>query len=81
MSHGLPLIVTPNAGGEDLVDEGETGFLVPIRSPTAIAEKMTWFLDHRAAIPSMRQAARRKAASRSWNQYGRQILTLIDSIL
>ena len=33
LSCGLPIIVTPNAGGEDLIDEGTTGYLVPIRSP------------------------------------------------
>ena len=29
LSCGLPIIVTPNAGGEDLVDEGINGHLVP----------------------------------------------------
>ena len=53
---GLPLIVTPNAGGEDLVQEGRTGFLVPIRNPQAVAAKLQWFLDHRAELPSMRSA-------------------------
>ena len=33
LSCGVPIIVTPNAGGEDLIDEGNTGYLVPIRSP------------------------------------------------
>ena len=80
LSNGLPLIVTPNAGGEDLIDEGETGFLVPIRSPEAIAEKMAWFLDHRGDISRMREAARRKAALCSWQDYGARILALIDSL-
>src|SRR5690606_39238450 len=40
MSQGLPLIITPNTGGEDLIKNGETGFLVPIRSPEVIAEKI-----------------------------------------
>ena len=33
LSCGLPIIVTPNSGGEDLMTEGTTGYLVPIRSP------------------------------------------------
>ena len=44
MSQGLPLIITPNTGGEDLIIEGKTGFLVPIRSPEAIAEKIDCLL-------------------------------------
>ena len=47
MSRGLPLIITPNTGGEDLIDEGVTGFLVPIRRADQICEKIAWFADHR----------------------------------
>ena len=43
---GLPIIVTANAGGEDLIDEGKTGYLVPIDSPEILAEKISWFADH-----------------------------------
>ena len=39
LSCGLPIITTPNAGGADLIEEGMTGHLVPIRSPEIIAEK------------------------------------------
>ena len=53
MSQGLPIIITPNTGGEDLVIEGETGFLVPIRSPNAIAEKIKWFVENRDQITVM----------------------------
>jgi glycosyltransferase involved in cell wall biosynthesis len=80
LSAGLPLIVTPNAGGEDLIDEGETGFLAPIRSPAAIAERMAWFLERRAELGRMRDAARRKAAERGWQAYAGQILGLLESM-
>jgi glycosyltransferase involved in cell wall biosynthesis len=73
MSQGLPLIITPNTGGEDLIEEGVTGFLVPIRSPEKIAEKIAWFADHRDALPDMSQAARKKAAELTWENYGRTI--------
>ncbi|UOR04480.1 glycosyltransferase [Hymenobacter aerilatus] len=74
MSQGLPLIITPNTGGEDLVKEGETGFLVPIRSPQAIAEKLQWFLDNRAQLPRMIQQVQAHAASYTWQQYGTDVL-------
>src|ERR1051325_4035986 len=70
MACGLPLVVTANAGGEDLVEEGRTGFLVPIRAPEQIAEKIAWLADHRDALPAMREAAQRKAASYTWEKYG-----------
>jgi glycosyltransferase involved in cell wall biosynthesis len=74
---GLPLIVTPNAGGEDLIDEGDTGFLVPIRSPEAIAEKIAWFADQRAELPRMRQYAIDKAAKYTWERYGDRIADIV----
>ncbi|MEI6351105.1 MAG: glycosyltransferase family 4 protein [Verrucomicrobiota bacterium] len=74
MSCGLPLIITPNTGGEDLIEEGRTGFLVPIRSPEAIAEKVHWFADHRGELEAMREHARRKAAELTWSAYANAIL-------
>jgi hypothetical protein len=37
LSRGLPLLVTRNAGGEDLITPGETGFLVPNRGKNFLA--------------------------------------------
>jgi hypothetical protein len=70
MSQGLPLIITPNTGGSDLIVEGETGFLVQIRRPDLIAEKIAWFADHREALPEMAKASQRKAAQYTWEAYG-----------
>jgi glycosyltransferase involved in cell wall biosynthesis len=78
---GLPLIVTRNAGGEDLIDEGRTGFLVPIRSPEAIAEKLAWFAEHRSALPAMRAAARVKASEYTWASYGEKVLGTVRATL
>ena len=77
MACGLPLIVTRNAGGEDLIIEGETGFLVPAGSPAAVAEKIEWFLENRDKLPGMSAAARAKAAELSWAVYGEKILHAI----
>jgi glycosyltransferase involved in cell wall biosynthesis len=77
MACGLPLIVTRNAGGEDLVVEGETGFLVPAGAPEAIAQRIEWFLQNRDRLPGMREAARLKAAKLTWVAYGDQILHAI----
>ncbi len=77
MACGLPLIVTRNAGGEDLIIEGETGFLVPAGSPAALAEKIEWFGQNAARLPAMSRAARAKAAEFTWPDYGEKILHAI----
>jgi len=78
MACGLPLIVTRNAGGEDLIVEGETGFLVPAGDPAAIAKKIEWFVTNRHQMPAMRAAARAKAAELTWADYGQKILHAIS---
>jgi type I restriction enzyme R subunit len=50
MACGLPIIVTRNAGGEDLVQDGSGGFLVPIRDPQAIAEKLSGIKGNEEAV-------------------------------
>jgi len=74
MSQGLPLLITPNTGGEDLVITGETGFLVPIRSPEAIAEKLNWYIANRAVTKKMGALAKKHAAKYTWKGYGDKIV-------
>jgi glycosyltransferase involved in cell wall biosynthesis len=81
MSQGLPLIITPNTGGEDLIIDGETGFLVPIRSPMAIAEKLNWFLENRSQIPEMSRMAQRHARSYTWEDYGTKVASSLSTLL
>jgi glycosyltransferase involved in cell wall biosynthesis len=80
MACGLPIIVTKNAGGDDLVAEGETGFLVPIRSPEAIAAKINWCATNRESIAGMAIAAQRRASELTWSGYGETILAAIRSL-
>jgi glycosyltransferase involved in cell wall biosynthesis len=77
---GLPLIVTANAGGDDLIEEGRTGFFVPIRSPESIAERIAWFADHRDALPEMRRHALRKAGETGWIRYENSVIELVREL-
>jgi glycosyltransferase involved in cell wall biosynthesis len=77
MSQGLPIIITPNTGGGDLVNEGQTGFIVPIRSPNAIAEKLNWFLDNRSGITTMGLKAQLHADTYRWDEYGAKIVSAL----
>lgn len=70
---GLPIIITPNTGGEDLVDDGITGSIVPIRNPTKIAEQIFSFYEQKISH-EMRQMCIRKAAKYRWSNYAKKIL-------
>jgi len=80
MSQGLPIIITPNTGGEDLVLEGETGFLVPIQSPEKIAERLKWFLENRDEIDRMSETAKMHAQKYSWFAYGEKIASEVKNL-
>jgi starch synthase len=57
LAHGTPVIATINSGGADLFHEGEEGFLVPIRDPDALADRMQRLADDPALRARMSQAA------------------------
>jgi glycosyltransferase involved in cell wall biosynthesis len=77
MSQGLPIIITPNTGGEDLVIAEVTGFLVPVRNPEAIALKIMWFIEHRSKLLDMKKASVLKAQQYSWESYANNIINQI----
>ena len=74
LSCGVPIIVTPNTGGEDLIDEGNTGYLVPIRSPERVAEKVLCLLDSGESLVDKAEYCINKAKAYSWSAYAHKII-------
>ena len=77
LSCGLPIIVTPNAGAEDLVEQERTGFLIPIRAPEKIAETIGWIANHREWVDDVRPAVLAKARQSGWDRYTEKILKAV----
>jgi len=77
LSCGLPIVVTPNAGAEDLIEPGRTGFLIPIRAPEAIAERIDWIADHRDWVDDTRSAIIEKARQSHWRRYSDKVLSVV----
>ena len=77
LSCGLPIVVTPNAGAEDLVEQGRTGFLVPVRAPEALAERINWIADHKDWIQDMRPTIVEKARQSNWQLYAAKVLSIV----
>ena len=74
LSCGLPIIVTPNAGGEDLIEKGITGYIVPIRSPDKIAESALDLFEKRKSINDIKEQCIRKSSEYSWTDYANKII-------
>ena len=79
MACGLPVVATLNAGASDLVVDGVSGFLVPIRSPAVLAEKLSWMADHREETRTMGLTAQAMAREVTWVRYGEKILRAISA--
>ncbi len=74
---GLPIIVTKNAGAEDLVADGTAGFLVPIRNPNAIAERLNYLHLNRDKLAMMKVAAHAKSQQVTWESYRNGLVNIV----
>ncbi len=63
---GLPILTTTNCAGPDLVREGETGWVLPIRSPEAFMERLRWCARHRAELATMARRIPGEFPPRDW---------------
>jgi len=61
---GLPVIATRCGGPEEIIEDGKTGFLVPVGDIPAMAERMAWLLDHPVEAAAMGAAGRELVAER-----------------
>jgi len=61
MACGIPVIATTNCGAEDVLTDGVEGFIVPIRDPDAIRDKILFLYENPIIRANMGQAALFKA--------------------
>lgn len=81
LAQGLPVITTLHSGAEDVVVDGVSGLMVPIRSADRIAAALTQLAEERELLEAMSEAARKKAAEWSWSHYRRLLLETVGKIL
>jgi glycosyltransferase involved in cell wall biosynthesis len=71
MACGCPVIASTNTGGDDLYTDGVEGFIVPIRDPQAILDRMQLLTDDPVLTRTMRAAAvKRVQMMGGWSAYG-----------
>jgi alpha-maltose-1-phosphate synthase len=80
MASGLPVITTANCAGPDLIEDGVTGFIVPIRDADAICEKLAWVYDHPQEAIQMGERARAGVAHLTQADYRRRFAERIHQV-
>ncbi|HEY6377406.1 MAG TPA: glycosyltransferase family 4 protein [Edaphobacter sp.] len=79
---GCPVLCSTNTGGEDLFSDGVEGFIVPVRDPMALADRMQQLADDPALQSRMSEAALRRVRSiGGWSDYGDQWEALLKTMV
>jgi alpha-maltose-1-phosphate synthase len=81
MAYARPVIVSEGAGACELVENGKEGFVVPIRDPDAIKERIEYFHDNPGEVKRMGKNAREKAEKNSWEIIESKYQKLIKEVL
>ena len=76
MACGLPVVVTPNAGS--VARDGQEGFVVPIRDPEALADRLLRLYRDRTLRDAMGRRARLHMESHTWDDHRRCMLAAYD---
>ena len=58
---GRPIVTTKSIGCKDVVNDGENGFLVPVKDSKALAEKLRILIENKDLRVRMGKASREKA--------------------
>jgi hypothetical protein len=81
MASGLPVITTSNTAGPDILTDGESGFIIPIRAPEAIAERLTWLNEDETLRQRMATSTLDTAARIPWSLYEERVAQLVNKTL
>jgi glycosyltransferase involved in cell wall biosynthesis len=81
MSSGLPVVATKIAGNEELVIEGETGFLIPSENVDALRDALRKILTDPSLREKMGVASRQRVEQEySWENVARQYSEFLEKI-
>ena len=70
LSCGVPVIASTNTGGEMVITDGYNGYIVPIRNPDAIKEKIEILYRSPEILEQIKKHCSDYANELSWQNYG-----------
>jgi glycosyltransferase involved in cell wall biosynthesis len=75
----LPILTTPNCSGPEVVDESRTGWILPIRSPGAFLDRLSWCNANRGRLVKMIQDLYQNHKVRDWTAVADDFLVIAES--
>ena len=81
MACGLPVITTTNNGAGELVQDGVSGYVVPIRAVDTLAERIETLYRDRELLRSMGKAGVANVRQNlNWERYAHELIAFYDRI-
>ncbi|AFY34223.1 glycosyltransferase family 4 protein [Calothrix sp. PCC 7507] len=78
---GLPILATTNCSGADIIVEGKTGWLLPIRCPTGFVERLKWCHEHRQDLVQMVWRVYQDFQPRDWAEVATDFVRIHADLL
>lgn len=81
MASGLPILMTPTGGAEELVRDGENGFLVRMKDADDLAQKLKEIIADPSLAQRMGEESRRIAQSLDWRSAAQRYHDLYEKTI
>lgn len=77
----LPILTTTNCSGPDILQEGKTGWVLPIRNSEAFVERLRWCDTHRETLAAMARHLYEEFRPREWAEVAADFETICQEYL
>lgn len=81
MASGLPIIMTPTGGAEELIKDGKNGFIVNFADSYDIAKKIEKLILDKKLLSEMKKNSRAVAENMNWEKIAKEYFLLYEKIL
>ncbi|NCY21217.1 glycosyltransferase [bacterium] len=80
LASGLPVLATQHAG-VDHIEEGQTGWIIPIRRPDLALERIRWADEHREEFYWMAKEGGENPGVKDWRQTAEKLIQAYEKFL
>lgn len=77
---GLPIISTQTGGADELVRDGENGYIIKFKDSNDIVEKLEKLMNDPDLLQKMGEASRRRAQNLSWENVAKEYFELYKKV-
>jgi glycosyltransferase involved in cell wall biosynthesis len=80
-ANGLPILASENCGAPDILEKGRSGWIVPIRRPDLLIDRMIWCQENREELASMVEEIPSRFQPPDWADMAKEMVGLFREAL